>query len=185
MAGPRCLVPVAGPRCLVPVVGPRCLVPVAGPRCLVPVAGSKLLVACPLSRRGFFLAKKCVSGFLDLHFVRFVTYFVRFGQIWSDYPGSRIRIQAFSGLSSLPQGLFLANMCVSGFLDLHFVRFGQILSDFVAFYKHFFLLGVPAALRKPEKMHVRQLYKHFFLLGVPAALRKPQKMHVRQLYKHF
>ena len=37
----------------------------------------KLLVACPLSRRGFFLAKRCVSGFLDLHLVRF-------GQILSD-----------------------------------------------------------------------------------------------------
>ena len=29
-------------------------------------------------------------------------------------------------------------------------------------YKHFFLLGVPAALRKPEKMHVRQLYKQLY-----------------------
>ena len=57
------------------------------------MAGSKLLVACPLSRRGFFLAKMYVSGFLDLHFVRFcqiwsdfvkfVSDFARFGQIWT------------------------------------------------------------------------------------------------------
>ena len=112
----------------------------AGPRCLVPVAGSKLLVACPLSRRGFFLAKKCVSGFLDLHFVRFVIDLVRFGRIWSDYPGSRIRIQAFSGLSSLPQGFFFGQnvrlrICGPAFCHIwsdfvrfvtDFVRFGQI-----------------------------------------------------------
>ena len=132
----------------------------------------------------------CVSGFLDLHFVRFVTDLVRFGQIILD-PGSGSRIQAFGGLSSLPQGLFFGQYVR---LRIFGLAFCQILSDLVVFcriwcqwqglYKHFFLLGVPAALRKPEKMHVRQLYKHFFLLGVPAALRKPEKMHVRQLYKH-
>ena len=48
-------------------------------------------------------------------------------------PGASGRIQAFGGLSSLPQGLFLTKMCVSGFLDLHLVRFCQIWSDLVRF----------------------------------------------------
>ena len=34
----------------------------------------KLLVACPLSHRGFFLAKRCVSGFWDMHLSGFLNF---------------------------------------------------------------------------------------------------------------
>ena len=70
----------------------------------------KLLEACPLSRRGFSLAKMCVSGFLDLHLsglVRFVSDCVRFCQDLVMY--------LVPGVKGLPGGVDL--VCHAG-LDL-------------------------------------------------------------------
>ena len=44
------------------------------------------------------------------------------------------------------------------------------------FHKLFLLLGVPVALRNPDKMHGLDLYKLLWLLGVPAALETLAKL---------
>ena len=62
----------------------------------------KLLVASHCSRRGFLLAKKSVPGILEPPIVENASFCVR---KQAPLPGESI-LQAFSGLSVLPQGLF-------------------------------------------------------------------------------
>ena len=98
----RTTVPGASGRTSVPAASGRTSVPAASGRTSVPAASGRIQAFSGLSSlpQGLFFGQKVrlrifgpAFGQIWSDFVRFVTDLIRVGRIWSDYPGSKIRIQ--------------------------------------------------------------------------------------------